>query len=102
VEKYLFPCQGIARDVSIIVDEIEVCLDFHIYDTMDFNLLTGFPLDELLDKSQGSLDVKLREVTSTTSISCHEHSMAEHLPKQNPLEKNDAYISVRIIQARSR
>jgi hypothetical protein len=52
---------------------------------MDFDLLLGFPLDELLDKSQWILDLKLREAASTTSIYCHEHSMAEHLPKQNPL-----------------
>jgi hypothetical protein len=51
-----FPCRGIARDVPIIIDEIEVCLDFHIYDIMDFDLLLGFPLEELLDKSQVSLD----------------------------------------------
>ena len=84
--KYIFPCRGIARDVPIIIDKIEVHLDFHIYDIMDFDLLLGFPLDELLDKSQGSLDVKLREAASTTSISCHEHSMVEPLPEQNPLE----------------
>ena len=81
MEKIPFPCRGIARDVPIIVDKIEVHLDFHIYDIMDFDLLLGFPLDELLDKSQGSLDVKLREAASPTSISCHEHSMAEHLSK---------------------
>ncbi|MDD0148526.1 hypothetical protein PSY31_22835, partial [Shigella flexneri] len=63
--------------MPIIIDKIEVHLDFHIYDIMDFDLLLGFPLDELLDKSQGSLDVKLREAASATSISCHEHSMIE-------------------------
>jgi hypothetical protein len=84
---YFSPCRGIARDMPIIIDKIEVLLDFHIYDIMDFDLRLGFPLDELLDKSQGSIDVKLREATSTTSISCHEHSMAEHLHKQIPLEK---------------
>jgi hypothetical protein len=85
--KYLFPCRRIARDVPIIIDKIEVRLDFHIYDIIDFDLLLRFPLDELLDKSQGSIDVKLREAASTTSIFCHEHSMVEPLPKQNSLEE---------------
>jgi hypothetical protein len=57
---FLFPCRGIARDVPIIINEIEVCLDFHIYDIIDFDLLIGLPLDEVLDKPQGSLDHKLR------------------------------------------
>jgi hypothetical protein len=64
----LFPCRGFARDVPIIIEEIEVCLDFHIYDIMDFDLLIGFPLDELLDKSQGSLDHNLRESDFASSI----------------------------------
>jgi hypothetical protein len=35
---------------------------------MDFDLLIGFPLDELLDKSQGSLDHNLRESDFASSI----------------------------------
>ena len=40
-----FECQGIARDVPIIIDKIEVRLDFHVYDTIDFDLLLGYPLE---------------------------------------------------------
>ena len=36
-----FECRGIARDVPIIIDKIEVHLDFHIYDIIDFDLLLG-------------------------------------------------------------
>jgi hypothetical protein len=86
--------------VPILIDKIEVRLNFHIYDIMDFDLLLGFPLDELLDKSKGSLDVNLREAASSTSISCHKHSMTGHLPKQiKPARENDACISVRIIRS---
>ena len=60
---------GIARDVPITIDKIEVHLDFYIYDILDFDLLLGYPLEELL-ASHGSLDEKLKEVTSATTTSC--------------------------------
>ena len=63
-----FECRGIARDVLITIDKIEVHLDFHIYDILDFDLLLGYPLEKLL-ASHGSLDEMLRENASATSIS---------------------------------
>ena len=36
-----FECRGIARDVPIIIDKIEVRLDYHVYDIIDFDLLLG-------------------------------------------------------------
>ena len=44
----LFECWGIARDVRITIDKIEVHLDFYIYDILDFDLLLGLPLEKLL------------------------------------------------------
>jgi hypothetical protein len=84
---YLFPCRGIARDMLIIIDKIEVCLDFHIYDIMDFDPLLGFPLDELLDKSQGSIDHKLRESDFATSITGPGPALANPCPKKDPLKE---------------
>ena len=81
-----FEYRGIARDVPITVDKIEVHLDFYIYDILDFDLLLGYPLEKLL-ASHGSLDEKLRETISATTTSCSEKSMAEHLPKQNTVEE---------------
>jgi hypothetical protein len=81
-----FECRGIARDVPITIDKIEVHLDFYIYNILDFDLLLGYPLEKLL-ASHGSLDEKLRETASTTTISCLENSIAKHLPKQNTLEE---------------
>ena len=40
-----FECQGIARDVPITVDKIEMHLDFYIYDILDFDLLLGYPIE---------------------------------------------------------
>ena len=64
-----FECRGIARDVPITIDKLEVHLDFYIYDILDFDLLLGLRLEKLL-ASHGSLDEKLKEVTSATTTSC--------------------------------
>jgi len=42
-----FECCGIARDVPIIIGKAEVHLDFHIYAILEFELLIGYPLDNL-------------------------------------------------------
>jgi len=81
-----FECRGIARDVPIIIDKIEVRLDFHIYDILDFDLFLGYPLEKLL-ASQGSLDEKLRETGSATATPRLENILAKPLPEQNPLEE---------------
>ena len=36
-----FECRGIARDVPITIEKIEVHLEFYIYDVFDFDLLLG-------------------------------------------------------------
>ena len=66
----LFECRGIARDVPITIDKIKVRLDFYVYDTLNFDPLLGYPLDKLL-ASQGSLDEKHRETTSTPYLENH-------------------------------
>ena len=78
---------GVASAVPLMVDETKVALDFHIFDVLNLNLLLGYPLEKLFDPSLGSLDEKLREAASATTISCSGHPMAEPLPKQDPLEK---------------
>jgi hypothetical protein len=82
-----FECQGIARDVPITIDKIEVRLDFHVYDVIDFDLLLGYLLGKLLNTSQGSLDENLRETASAIATSYLENPMAKPHPKQNTLEK---------------
>ena len=68
-----------------LIDKIEVNLDFHIFDILDFDLLIGSMFEKLLT-SQESLDKKLRKTASAT-VSCLENSMAKHFPKSNPLEE---------------
>ena len=36
-----FECRGIAWDVPITIDKIEVHLDFDVYDILNFDLLLG-------------------------------------------------------------
>jgi hypothetical protein len=81
-----FKCWGIAREVPITIDEIEMHLDFYIYDILDFDLILGLPLEKLL-ASHGSLDEKLRETGSATATPHLENLLAKPLPEQNPLKE---------------
>ena len=72
--------------MPITIDKIEVRLDFHIYDILDFDLFLGLPLEKLL-ASHGSLDEKLRKVASATATPCLENLLAKPLPEHNPLEE---------------
>jgi hypothetical protein len=65
-----FECCRIARAVPMEFNKIEVCLDFHIYAILDFDLLIGYPLEKLFKEkpSHGSLDEKLGTTASATHI----------------------------------
>ena len=56
-----FTCCGITRAMPVIIDKIEVFIDFHIFAILEFELLIGHPLDNLFQEnpSQGSLNGKL-------------------------------------------
>jgi len=82
---HILECRGVASAMPLIIDKIEVNLDFHIFDILDFDLLLGSPLEKLLT-SQGSLDKKLRK-TTFAPVSCLENSMAKHFPEPNPLKE---------------
>jgi hypothetical protein len=47
----IFECCGIARAMPITIDENEVLLDFHISAIFEFDLLIGYPLDELFQEN---------------------------------------------------
>ena len=72
--------------MPIKIDKIEVCLDFHVYPIIDFDLLLGSPLEKLLQEKspQGILSYESGE---TSPISYPENAMAEHHDDCNPLEK---------------
>ena len=42
-----FECCGIARDVPVKIDKIEVFIYFHIYAILEFDLLIGYPIEKL-------------------------------------------------------
>jgi len=73
--------------VLLTLDKIEVHLDFHIFDVLDFDLLIGYPLEISLTSHQWSLDEKVRETGSATATPHLENLLAKPLPEQNPLEE---------------
>ena len=72
--------------MPLIVDKIEVNLDFHIFNILDFDLLLGSPFEKLI-VHQGSLDEMLRKAASATTTSCLENTMVKHFPEPNPLKE---------------
>jgi hypothetical protein len=52
-----FECCGIVRAMPIKINETEVCLDFHIYSILEFDILIGYPLENLIQEkpSHGAL-----------------------------------------------
>ena len=60
-----FECCGIARVVLIIFNETEVCLDFHIYAILEFDILIGHPLENFIHEkpSHGGLDENVGNTT---------------------------------------
>ena len=53
-----FECCGIARAVSIIINKIEVFIDFHIFAILEFELLIVYPFEKILQKEPRSLNKK--------------------------------------------
>ena len=44
---HILECRGVASAMPITIDKIEVNLDFHIFDILDFDLLIGHTLENL-------------------------------------------------------
>ena len=83
---HILECRGVTSAVPLIIDKIEVKLDFLIFDILNFDLLLGSPFEKLL-ASQGSLDEMLRKTASATATSCLENSMLKHFPEPNLLKE---------------
>jgi hypothetical protein len=86
---HLLKCRGggVAEAVPITIDKVNVHLEIHIFDILDFDLFLGYPIKQIVDASQGSLEAKLREITFAATTTCLENQMAMSFPKQNPSEK---------------
>jgi hypothetical protein len=58
--------------VPIKINETKVCLDFHIYDILEFDVLIGHPLENLIQEisSDGGLDENVGKTAFATHTSC--------------------------------
>ena len=73
---HIIECRGVTSAVLLTLDKIEVHLDFHIFDVLDFDLLIGYPLENSLTSLQGSLAELLRETAFATATPCLENLCA--------------------------
>jgi hypothetical protein len=82
-------CCEIARDVPVIINKIKVFIDFHIYAILEFDILIGYPLKNLIQEkpSHGGLDEKLGTTASVTPTPCPESPKAKQQPNHNPFEE---------------
>jgi hypothetical protein len=73
---------GILHNISLCHNNVEVILDFHVFDIQDFNILIGHPLEKLFIEtpSSGDLDVKLGRDTFSIPITRDKTSVAATLP----------------------
>ena len=80
---------GILQNVSIRHEDIDVILDFHIFDVRDFNLLIGHPIEKLLmdAPTQGKVDVRLGKETISVQITRATNSRAEPTLNSEPIEE---------------
>jgi hypothetical protein len=58
--------------VPVIISKIEVFIDFHIYAILEFDLLIGHPLENLLQEksSDRGLDENVGKTAFATHTSC--------------------------------
>ena len=84
-----FECRGIARAVPVKIDKIKVKLDFHICPILNFELLIGYPLENLLQEKslQGSLNHDSGETAFATLNSYPENPTVEHHLNHDPFEE---------------
>ena len=68
------------------INETEVRLDFHIYAILNFDLLIGYPSENLFQEkfSHGSLSEEFGKTASATHLDI---PMAEHHPSNDPFEE---------------
>ena len=79
-------CCGIVRAMPITIDKIEVFIDLHIFAILEFELLIGYPLENLIQEKypHGSLNEEFGKTASATHL---EIPMAEHLPNHDPFNE---------------
>jgi hypothetical protein len=73
---------GLLHNISLYHDEMEIILDFHVFNIQDFNILIWHPLEKLLVEppETGELDVKLRRESFSIQFTRAKNSVTESLP----------------------
>ena len=76
---------GILHNITIHHNNVEMALDFHVFEIWDFDILIGHPLEKLIVEppSSGALGIKLGRDTFTIPITRAKNLMAESLPYPN-------------------
>jgi hypothetical protein len=85
----ILPSEGIFHLISIKVDETKVYLSFYIFDTWEFDLLIGHPIERLIHEGRkGSVNVHLgKSLNLSIPITQSLHTKMELSPKQEPMEE---------------
>jgi hypothetical protein len=76
---------GILHNISLYYDNVEIILDFHVFEVQDFDILIGHPLEKLFAKppKTGDLDIKLERESFSIQVTRAKNSMAEPLSYPN-------------------
>ena len=80
---------GILQNASVRHEDIDVILDFHVFDVRDFDLLIRHPIEKLLmdAPTQGKIDVRLGKETISVQITRATNSRAEPTLNSEPIEE---------------
>jgi len=78
--------RGILHDTIIHLEDVELSLDFHIFEIQDFNIMIGHPLEKLFMELPLSraLDIMLGKDTFSIPITRAKNSVANTLPYHEP------------------
>jgi hypothetical protein len=80
---------GILHNISLYHDNMEIILDFHVFDIQDFDILIGHPLEKLFAEPPKTrdMDIKLGRESFSIQVTKAKNSVAEPLLYPNlPLE----------------
>ena len=82
--------RGILHNIIVHHDNVEMALDFHVFDIQDFDIMIGHPIEKLFIElpTLGDLDIKLGRETFSIPITCAKNSMAESLPYPKLLSRS--------------
>ena len=76
---------GTLHNITLHHGNVEMTLDFHVFDITDFDILIGHPLEKLFfDQPKiGDMDIKLGRDVFTIPITRAKNSVVESLPHLN-------------------